>query len=195
MPSRGHFCLRTWRRSSRKTVALATPAPQKACALPCPLLRRRKASLRSAWRTMPSPTDVLDAMESLLQKNPDDRDRAEILRLMRIADARDDMGHTLLYHLITNASKHHDTRSHSDLKHQYQIARLLILLRADINAKQGREDSGLTILHSCAYVGSVAAVNFCLDNGADLEALDGNGETPLMIGPVTKNRKSPNRRF
>lgn len=129
---------------------------------------------------MPSPTDVLDAMESLLQKNPDDRDRAEILRLMRIADARDDMGHTLLYHLITNASKHHDTRSHSDLKHQYQIARLLILLRADINAKQGREDSGLTILHSCAYVGSVAAVNFCLDNGADLEALDGNGETPLM---------------
>ena len=75
---------------------------------------------------MPSPNDVLDAMESLLQKNPDNRDRAEILRLMRIADARDDMGHTLLYHLITNASKQHDTRSHSDLKHQYQIARLLI---------------------------------------------------------------------
>ena len=99
---------------------------------------------------------------------------------MRIADARDDMGHTLLYHLITNASKQHDTRSHSDLKHQYQIARLLILLRADINAKQGQEGSSQTILHAVAYVGSVAAVNFCLDNGADLEALDGNGETPLM---------------
>ena len=83
------------------------------------------------------------------------------------------MGHTLLYLLITNASKHHEEVT-------YQIARVLILLRADINAKQGQDGSSQTILHAVAYVGSVAAVNFCLDNGADLDALDGNGETPLM---------------
>jgi len=122
---------------------------------------------------MPSPNDVLDAITSLLQKNPADRDEADLLSVIRIADARDSMGYTLLFLLITYASKHHEERF-------YQIARVLILLRTDINAKQGQEDSSQTILHAVAYVGSVAAVNFCLDNGADLEALDGNGETPLM---------------
>lgn len=60
----------------------------------------------------------------------------------------------------------------------YNITKLLIQHRADVNAKQMQ---GVTPLHSAAYNGQTKLSKLLIDNGADINARTDKGETPLFM--------------
>ena len=76
---------------------------------------------------------------------------------------------------------------------QHEATRLLQhYLRAglDVNAVDQRTQLKWTALHSEAFEGNVQAVRLLLDNGADSNAKDGTGRTPLDIAREA-NAKTP----
>ncbi len=60
----------------------------------------------------------------------------------------------------------------------YHIARIVLDYGFDINM---RPERGRTLLHGAANRGTVKAVRWLLQNGADPNALDGGGRTPLHV--------------
>ena len=89
-------------------------------------------------------------------------------------------GFTLLYHAMKCTWSHHTfgTLGAAARNGGFQIARGLIARGADVNRLVGSYRN--TVLHTAADLGSAESVNFLLDNGAELEATDTSGATPLM---------------
>jgi ankyrin repeat protein len=63
-------------------------------------------------------------------------------------------------------------------KARLETARLLVELGADVNAVG---ENGWTALHGAAYTGSDGILQFLVENGANLNAKDRFGQTPLSI--------------
>jgi ankyrin repeat protein len=59
-----------------------------------------------------------------------------------------------------------------------EITALLLEHKADINA---RNKDGLTLLHVAVNIGAPLMLEELLDIGADLNATDGNGQTPVEV--------------
>ena len=83
------------------------------------------------------------------------------------------------------AERFHQVLEHSLEPHQrsgepfYHIAELI--LQQGFNINEMRADQGRTLLHGSANRGTVRAVKWLLQNGADPNALDGDARTPLHV--------------
>jgi ankyrin repeat protein len=60
----------------------------------------------------------------------------------------------------------------------YEIAKILIEFKADVNAKQMQ---GVTPLHSAAHNGNKQLVQLLIESGASLNSIMDNGQTPLSL--------------
>jgi ankyrin repeat protein len=69
-------------------------------------------------------------------------------------------------------------RSPEKQEQALQAAKLAIMLGGDVNA---RNREGRTALHAASLLGDKAMIRFLVENGADLEAKDLYGQTPLSI--------------
>ena len=69
-------------------------------------------------------------------------------------------------------------RTAEDEKNSMDAVRLLLDLRADVNAFN---QSGLTSLHGAAYIGADAIIQLLVERGAKVNVKDNVGQTPLSI--------------
>jgi uncharacterized protein len=69
-------------------------------------------------------------------------------------------------------------RTAEDDRSALEAVKLAVELGADVNASN---DTGLTALHSAAYVGADAIIQFLADKGAKVDVKDKFGQTPLSI--------------
>jgi ankyrin repeat protein len=69
-------------------------------------------------------------------------------------------------------------RTEEEDRSALETVKLAVELGVDVNAAN---DTGLTALHSAAYVGSDAIVQFLADKGARVDVKDKFGQTPLSI--------------
>ena len=67
------------------------------------------------------------------------------------------------------------------------LAKILISHGADLEAPS--EDRGARAIHLAANFGDLEMLNLLLDGGADIEAKDQTGQTPLLIAAATNNLK------
>ena len=75
-------------------------------------------------------------------------------------------------------------RTFTGTKHQMEYLKRLIDEGADLNARDDQD--GWTALHWVAFLGSVEAVRALLDAGAEIDAMDGNGQTPLFVATLMR---------
>jgi ankyrin repeat protein len=67
---------------------------------------------------------------------------------------------------------------------QIEATKVLVASGADVTAKRGRRGwprSGWTALHYCACFGFVELAELLIERGADIEAQDDEGKTPLRV--------------
>lgn len=72
-------------------------------------------------------------------------------------------------------------RSEEEDRSALEAVKLAVELGADVNAAN---DTGLTPLHTAAYVGSDAIIQFLADRNAKLDVKDKFGQTPLSIADM-----------
>jgi uncharacterized protein len=66
---------------------------------------------------------------------------------------------------------------------------IALLLEHGADAKQCEKELGDTALHVAVRAGQLKTVRALLDNGADPEARNGNGETPLDLAVASGQRE------
>jgi hypothetical protein len=77
-----------------------------------------------------------------------------------------------------------DVNTFTGTKPQMEYLRRLIDGGADLNSRDDQD--GWTALHWVASLGSVEAVRALLDAGAEIDAMDGNGYTPLFVATLMR---------
>jgi hypothetical protein len=94
---------------------------------------------------------------------------------------------------LVHAALVHAALVHAALVHAAEAGNeAAVSLMLDIGFPvDARRDDGATALHAAAYAGSVPVVRLLLSRGADLEALDGNWQSPPLGWAVVGSGQRP----
>lgn len=80
--------------------------------------------------------------------------------------------------VAAGVGREREPRTPEERQRYFEALKLTVALGGDVNAK---DENGRTALHGAVYLGDLDMIEFLAKNGADLEAKDKYGQTPMTI--------------
>jgi ankyrin repeat protein len=182
-----------------KSLLVAGADPDVAMKYPPPRLRMERLSYFNLTGTTPFMLAVaaldMDAMNMLLETEVDALVKTEAnpdifsKQTKNFSDDNQFQGNATSLMVASGMGRNNDYSPDEEVK-ALDVVQRLIDFGADVNE---RNDVGWSALHAAAFLGADKIVSFLVENGAEIEAQNGCGLTPLSLA-VGRNQKGLIRR-
>jgi serine/threonine-protein phosphatase 6 regulatory ankyrin repeat subunit B len=182
-----------------KALLVAGADPDVAMKYPPPRLRMERLSYFNLTGTTPFMLAVaaldMDAMNMLLETEVDALVKTEAnpdifsKQTKNFSDDNQFQGNATSLMVASGMGRNNDYSPDEEIK-ALNVVQRLIDFGADVNE---RNDVGWSALHAAAFLGADKIVSFLVENGAEIEAQNGCGLTPLSLA-VGRNQKGLIRR-
>ncbi|MGY8815806.1 MAG: ankyrin repeat domain-containing protein, partial [Gammaproteobacteria bacterium] len=182
-----------------KSLLVAGADPDVAMKYPPPRLRMERLSYFNLTGTTPFMLAVaaldMDAMNMLLETEVDALVKTEAnpdifsKQTKNFSDDNQFQGNATSLMVASGMGRNNDYSPDEEIK-ALNVVQRLIDFGADVNE---RNDVGWSALHAAAFLGADKIVSFLVENGAEIEAQNGCGLTPLSLA-VGRNQKGLIRR-